>query len=233
MNVRILQLTEGARMATGTTVIIDVFRAFSLEAYMLAAGAREIYPIGDCELARKLKSENPELVLAGERGGRILPGFDTGNSPSELSKIDVFGKCVVHTTSAGTQGVANAINAKEILGGSLVNARATAEYIRKSGAEDVSLVCMGLEAKEPTEEDTLCAEYIKMLLLGEDPDISNEIADLKNTSGAKFFDSKNKDVFPTEDFFMCTELNKFDFAIKIKRTETGINISTKENVFYE
>ena len=230
MKVKILQLTEGARLATGTTVIIDVFRAFSLEAYMLAAGAKEIYPIGDCDLARRLKSENPDLILAGERGGRILPGFDTGNSPSELSKIDVLGKCVVHTTSAGTQGVANAMGATEMLGAALVNARATAEYIIKSGAEDVSLVCMGLEAKAPTEEDTLCAEYIRSLLMGENPDISKEIEDLKRTSGAKFFDEKNKDVFPMDDFFMCTELNKFDFAIKIQRMENGINISTKEQV---
>lgn len=82
-----------------------------------------------------------------------------GNSPSQNRSINVNGKTVVHTTSAGTQGIANAIHADEILGGSFVNARATAEYILNSGAYDVSLVCMGLEALAPTEEDTLCALY--------------------------------------------------------------------------
>lgn len=82
-----------------------------------------------------------------------------GNSPSQNRSINVNGKTVVHTTSAGTQGIANAIHADEILGGSFVSARATAEYILNSGAYDVSLVCMGLEALAPTEEDTLCALY--------------------------------------------------------------------------
>ena len=49
MDIKILQLIAGARAARGVTVIIDVFRAFSLEAYMLAAGAECIYPVGDVE----------------------------------------------------------------------------------------------------------------------------------------------------------------------------------------
>ena len=164
MDIQILHMIEGAKKARGLTVVIDVFRAFSMEAYMFASGASKVIPIGDCDLAYHLKEENPEVILAGERHGKILPGFDTGNSPWELMDIDVKGKTVVHTTSAGTQGIANAVNADVILGGSLVNAKAIAEYIRKSGIETVSLVCMGLEALSETEEDTLCARYIKALL---------------------------------------------------------------------
>ena len=146
MQVRILQLIEGAKDATGITVIIDVFRAFSVEAYFMALGAQQVIPVGDVETAYNLKEQNPEMILAGERHGKILPGFDVGNSPSELIKLEVKGKTVVHTTSAGTQGIVNAVNATEILGASLLNARATAEYIKKTGTQDVSLVCMGLEA---------------------------------------------------------------------------------------
>ena len=171
MNIRILQLIEGAKTARGITVVIDVFRAFSLESYMFASGVKEIYPIGNVDIAYKMKEENPTWILAGERGGAILPGFDTGNAPSELYRLELDGKTVVHTTSAGTQGVANATEATELLGAGLVNARATAEYIRRSGAEEVSLVCMGLEAKEPTEEDTLCARYIKAILDGKENEI--------------------------------------------------------------
>ena len=222
MNIRILQLIEGAKAARGITVVIDVFRAFSLEAYMLASGVECIYPIGNVDIAYKMKEENPTWILAGERGGAILPGFDTGNAPSELYKLELDGKTVVHTTSAGTQGVANATEATELLGAGLVNARATAEYIRKSGAEEVSLVCMGLEAKEPTEEDTLCARYIKAILEGKEDEIDMpaEIENLKVTSGAKFFDEAQNSVFPRADFFMCTEVDKFDFAICYDR-ESG------------
>lgn len=219
MNIRILHLIEGAREAVGTTVVIDVFRAFSMEVYMMAQGAKKIIPVGDSDIAYNLKKENPDMILAGERHGKILPGFDVGNSPWELSKMNVEGKTIVHTTSAGTQGIANAVGATEILCASLVNAKATAEYIKNSNAENVSLVCMGLEAKAPTEEDTLCAEYIKSLLLKETLDMEKEIEDLKFTSGAKFFDKAQNDVFPEMDFNMCTQLDKFDFVLKLNKTD--------------
>jgi 2-phosphosulfolactate phosphatase len=222
MDIKILQLIDGAKAARGVTVVIDVFRAFSLEAYLLDAGVSCIYPIGDVNKAYRMKEENPDYILAGERGGAILPGFDTGNAPSELYKLDLAGKTVVHTTSAGTQGVANSKGASEILGAGLVNARATAEYVRSTGTDIVSLVCMGLEAKEPTEEDTLCARYIKAILEGNESDIDMkaEIENLKVTSGAKFFDEKQNHIFPRADFFMCTEVDKFNFAIRYD-AETG------------
>lgn len=216
MNIRILQLIDGAKAARGVTVIIDVFRAFSLEAYMFDAGAECIYPVGQVDKAYRMKNEHPEWILAGERHGAILPGFDTGNAPSALNKLNLTNKTVVHTTSAGTQGVANATNVSELLGASLVNARATAEYIRGTGANDVSLVCMGLEAKEPTDEDTLCARYIKAILEGNENeiDMSFEIERLKHTSGAKFFDEKQQQVFPKEDFSMCVDVDKFQFVMR-------------------
>lgn len=230
MNIQILHMIEGAKKAKGITVVIDVFRAFSVEAYCFSQGAEKVIPVGDIDLAYKLKEENPDVVLAGERHGKIMPGFDTGNSPSELKKIDVRGKTVVHTTSAGTQGIANAKNADVILGASLVNAAAVARYIKNSGASEVSLVCMGLEAISETEEDTLCANYIKSLLEGTTIDMAQEIESLKTTSGAKFFDKAQNDVFPEADFAMCTELDKFNFVMRLKRTENGMDYMEKIDV---
>ena len=215
MEISILQGIEGAKAAKGLTVIIDVFRAFSLEAYLFDMGAEKIMPIGDSNMAYALKRENPDYILAGERDGRIMPGFDTGNSPSQLSGLEVFGKTVVHTTSAGTQGIANATGADEILGASLLTAKATANYIKNSGAEVVSLVCMGLSGVKETEEDTLCARYIKSILTGTEIDLSKEIEIVKRTSGAKFFDPAQSEVFPEKDFYMCTIVDKFDFVLKL------------------
>lgn len=230
MDIQMLHLIEGAKLARGITVIIDVFRAFSVEAYLFERGAECIIPVGDKEFAYKLKKENPKFLLAGERHGKILPGFDMGNSPSQLLSMDVKGKTVVHTTSAGTQGIASAIYADEILGGSFLNAKATAEYIRKSGAENVSLVCMGLEALAPTDEDTLCARYIKSLLENSPIDITKEIEKLRYTSGAKFFDPTQSEVFPEEDFYMCTKTDCFDFVLKLKKPEHEVPFMIKEKV---
>lgn len=222
MDIKLYQGIEGAKQAKGLTVIIDVFRAFSVEAYFFSAGAEKIIPVGDIEKAYALKQSYPQYVLAGERHGRILPGFDCGNSPYENRAIDVAGKTIIHTTSAGTQGVANAIRATEVLGCSLVNAGATAAYIQAAEATTVSLVCMGLEGVEETAEDTLCARYIKSILEKSVIDITEEVEELKKSSGKKFFDVDQRKVFPEQDFYLCTAVDRFDFVLRyISEAEEG------------
>lgn len=228
MNVQILQLIDGAKRARGLTVIIDVFRAFSVECYAMARGARTILPVGGIDEAFALKKQHPDALLVGERGGKRCEGFDCGNSPSQLEGFEVVDRTIIHTTSAGTQGIANAVHAEEMLAASLVNARATAEYIRKRNPETVSIVCMGLGGERETEEDTLCAEYIAALLRGENPDLSAEIADLANTSGKKFFDPANAEVFPQKDFEMSTQLDRFPFALKVVQNADIVHVEKVE-----
>lgn len=55
--------------------------------------------------AFKLKKEFADSVLIGERQGKKCEGFDYGNSPSVIQRDVVKGKTVIHTTSAGTQGI--------------------------------------------------------------------------------------------------------------------------------
>ena len=220
MNIQILELIEGAKAAKGLTVIIDVFRAMTVEAYVIQNGAADLIPIGSVEDAYAYRDAHPGTLLMGERGGAICPGFDFGNSPSQVKDFDFTGKTVVHTTSAGTQGVANATGASEMLTGSLVNAKAIAEYIKNSGAEDVSLVCMGLAGIEPTREDTLCAEYIKALVEGTPIDLQAGIEECKQGDGAKFFDP-NDTIFPEEDFWLSVEADKFDFVLHVEQGEDG------------
>lgn len=223
MNIKILQLIEGAKQATGLTVIIDVFRAFTVEAYLVNNGVEKLIPVGDKQIAYDYKEKYKDCILIGERHGIMLEGFDYGNSPTQIEKIDFSGKTVVHTTSSGTQGIANAKNAKEILTGSLVNAKAIAEYIKMQNPEDVSLVCMGNGGESEAREDTLCAEYIKSLLEGKDLNLNYEIENLKNIAGKRFFDPKLQDIFPERDFYLATELNKFNFVLKLEKDNEGMN----------
>ncbi len=223
MNINILHLLEGAKEAKGITVIIDVFRAFSLEAYLFSQGAKVIYPIGSLDEALELKKLHPEYISFGEREGAKVEGFDYGNSPSSVRGQDLTDRVIIHTTSAGTQGIVNAKNADEIITGSLVNASAIATYIKKKNPENVSLVCMGWQCTRDTAEDLLCAEYIKSLL--EDKpmqDIEERALQLKELEGKKFFDPTLQDKFPAEDFWMCTKVNIFDFVIQAKLENNGI-----------
>ncbi len=126
MKIEILQLIDGAKKARGLTVVIDVFRAMTVEAFLMSRGVEKLLPVGDVQVAWDYKASHPDALLCGERGGAIIEGFNFGNSPSAVENLDFTGKTVVHTTSAGTQGIANATGADEILGGSLVAAKAIA-----------------------------------------------------------------------------------------------------------
>jgi 2-phosphosulfolactate phosphatase len=216
MHIEILQLIEGAKKAKGLTVVIDVLRAFSVACYMTENGAERIYPVGDIEIAYQLKKQNPEFILVGERLEKKPKGFDFGNSPSQMGQFDLKQKTVVHTTSSGTQGISNATNADQIITGSFVNADAIARYVKRSQPDVLSLVCMGYASQYPTEEDTFCAEYIKQVLEGEQPDFKTMVETIKNTSGRRFFLPENQSHAPSIDFEMCTRLSIFDFVLKVE-----------------
>lgn len=221
MKIEISEFVEGARMARGFAVIIDVFRAFSVECYASDSCASKIIATGEVSKARELKKYYKRSVLAGERNEKKIEGFDLGNSPTEILKADLTGKTVIHTTTAGTSGLINAENAEVIISGSLVNAEAVARYIRSSGTKQVSLVAMGYRATESAEEDLLCAEYIKSLLEGKMEDFGKRISDLRFTSGSRFFDPANIDFSPPTDFFLCTMTNRFNFVLKAEKRPDG------------
>lgn len=68
--INVLHLIEGAKKAEGLTVIIDVFRAFSLECYLYDMGVKEIRPVGTVEEAISLKNMVSDSILIGERHGK-------------------------------------------------------------------------------------------------------------------------------------------------------------------
>lgn len=218
--IRILCGIEGAEQAEGTAVIIDVFRAFTLEAYLYAAHAKDIYAVASVEEALDWKQRDPSVLLCGERDGKICPGFDFGNSPGSIAGKDFSGKTIIHTTTNGVQGIASAGAADEVLTGSLVNAQATADYIRKQNPELVSLVCMGWKGRQ-TEEDQLCADYLKALIEGKAfPELEARALALKEQEGKKFFDPAQQDVFPEADFWMCIRHDLFSFVIRAEKEGT-------------
>ncbi|PIE34336.1 2-phosphosulfolactate phosphatase [candidate division KSB3 bacterium] len=217
MKIRILQLLDGAREAKGLTVIIDVFRAFSTACYVFKNGASRIIPVGDIKLAYQLKAEHPSFPLIGERHGERPPGFDYGNSPAEIEHVDFAGKTIIHTTSAGTQGIANANKAQEIITGSFCNAGAVIRYIRSQQPGQVSLVCMGTGGKVPTDEDTLCAQYIKDALEEKSTHFTNIRKHLRTyESGQRFFDPAITWAHE-RDFDLCLTLDNFDAVLQVQR----------------
>ena len=229
MTIEILQLLDGAKQANGLTVIIDVFRAFSTACYAFDYGALKIIPVGDIDFSYRLKEGNPDFILIGERNEQKPPGFDFGNSPSLLIREKITGRTIIHTTSSGTQGIANAINADEIITGSFVNAGAIIRYIQQQNPETVSLVCMGYACEYPTDEDTLCAEFIKNELEGIQNNFEKMGEKIRIGSGARFFDKNKQSWSPKKDFELCLAINRFDFVLKVEK-QGELNYLRKINI---
>jgi 2-phosphosulfolactate phosphatase len=221
MIIETLEFIKGAKSAQGITVIIDVFRAFSVACYAFDSGASQYIAVCDIKSAFELQKKNRNPVLIGERNERKIDGFDFGNSPTELLQADLAGATIIHTTTAGTEGLVNARNASVLLAGSLVNAGAIVKYILSLKPTHVSLVAMGYRATLSAEEDMICARLLSERLNGGNPDITKELSDLKTGAGNRFFNPSNIGFSPPTDFFLCTMTDRFNFVLRAERRLDG------------
>jgi len=209
VNVRTLSLLDGAQSARGIAVIIDVFRASSTIVAAFAAGARRIIPVGELDAAYEAKRRNPEFLLFGERSGLPPEGFDHGNSPAETSRLDLRGKTIILTTSAGSQGLVSARQADEIIVGCFANARAAADYIAAAQPSQACLVAMGVGAEKKALEDETCAQYIRALLLGEPFDLQTALAAILQDREAQKFLDPNSPLYNPGDVDFCLKPNAY------------------------
>lgn len=216
-----------ASEARGVVIVIDVIRAFSVAAYALAGGAQALWLVRTVEEAFALRERNPEVLLIGEVGGRLIPGFDLNNSPALMTTSDVRGRILVQRTGAGTQGALAVANAEHILLSSLVNARATATYARVLAESTGGIVTLhptqgSLDNGEPGE-DQICADYIEALLRGREDArelLAKEISRLRDAGRFETWQQGESD-FPAEDIPLVLDVDRFDFAIVGMRKQWG------------
>ena len=107
----------------------------------LGHGVERFLPVETVEAARALKIQDPSLLLAGERGGLPLEGFDLGNSPAEFKEIR--GNSVVLTTTNGTVALHRVRHAKRVYVGALLNLDSLAQVLDSEGATGILIVCSG------------------------------------------------------------------------------------------
>jgi 2-phosphosulfolactate phosphatase len=136
-----------------TVVIIDILRATSCMTTAFAHGIDSITPFAKLEDCIAMKAKG--YFTAGERDGKKVDGFDLGNSPFEYMEEKLKGKKIAFTTTNGTQAIAKAIGAKEIIIGSFLNLSAVSNHLL-DGGNNVLLVCAGWKGKVNLE-DTLFA----------------------------------------------------------------------------
>ena len=82
------ELIPPGSLRGGVAVVVDVLRATTVMVQALAAGCEAIIPCGEIDEAQKVAAglRPGKALLAGERQGLPIPGFDLGNSPGEFTR---------------------------------------------------------------------------------------------------------------------------------------------------
>ncbi len=212
------RLLSGAAAAEGIAVVIDVLRAFTSAAFMMHLGAEKIVLLAKPEEVLRFKSETGALAV-GEVGGRMVSGFDLGNSPARIVAAgrDPFaGRTVVQRTSAGVTGaVAAARSAERVILGSYVTASATARYLQglQPPPETVSLIAMGNAGRESTPDDEGCASYLEHLLTGAPYSHADALQGIVEHECTRKFLRGEQAHFPPADPVYCLQRDLFGFCL--------------------
>lgn len=149
---------DPAGVDAGTeAVAIDVLRATSTLTVALEGGAGPVFPVATPAEALALRERTPGALACGERGGRMVEGFDLGNSPFEYTPARVGGRPLVFASTNGSLAMLAAARARRRWLGAFVNAGALVESL--AGADHVTLVCAG-KLGCPALEDAACAGWL-------------------------------------------------------------------------
>jgi 2-phosphosulfolactate phosphatase len=207
---------EPDRLRASACAVIDVIRATSTIVTALARGAKGVRPVASVAEAFTLKEQNPAALLAGERGGRALPGFDLGNSPREMTAERVEGREIILTTTNGTQALAACAGAREIVTASFLNLDAVAERLREIGPPWIVL-CAGVEG-EFGLDDAVAAGALAEALGGEHALVSLYRSVRKELAATLLGCAAGRELAKVglaEDVPFCAELNGFPLVPRL------------------
>jgi 2-phosphosulfolactate phosphatase len=161
---------EHLDLSATVCAVFDVLRATSSMVTALSNGAKAVIPVVGIPEALDFRSQQNDVLLAGEREGVRIPTeltggitFDLGNSPREFKHDIVAGKTIVMTTTNGTRALRACAQAKKVLVASFLNLHAVADCLGKDTPARLVLVCSGTK-EESAYEDALCAGALCDLL---------------------------------------------------------------------
>jgi 2-phosphosulfolactate phosphatase len=158
------ELADPERLADGVAVVLDVLRATTTIVTALAAGCSAVYPCATVEEARRTADgmRAGRVLLAGERDGMPLSGFDLGNSPAEFTPTHCRDLAVVMTTTNGTHALLRAAVAARALVAGFVNFSAVGEQLRQE-LRPIHIVCAGDHGQVALEDALLAGAFVDFL----------------------------------------------------------------------
>ena len=149
--------TDELSLRDKTVVVIDVLRASTTIATALRNGAKEIIPVTTVERAVKISGHlfGDVILLGGERNGKMIQGFNLGNSPADYSEEKVKGKSIIFSSSNGSQAIERARYAQVLFVCGFVNISRVAHTLGEL-RNDFIVVCAG-DSGGFSVEDSVCA----------------------------------------------------------------------------
>ncbi|MBU1423400.1 MAG: 2-phosphosulfolactate phosphatase [Bacteroidetes bacterium] len=147
-------------MRDRNVVVIDVLRSSTTIVTALNNGAREIIPVASIESAAKVSGSlfGDVTLRGGERNGKMIEGFNLGNSPTEYTAETVKGKSIIFSTTNGSLAITKGKHAKHLVVTGFVNVTKSAEYIA-SLRGDFYILCASKQ-NSFCIEDTVCAGMV-------------------------------------------------------------------------
>ncbi|MCX6291881.1 MAG: 2-phosphosulfolactate phosphatase [Bacteroidetes bacterium] len=141
-------------------VVIDVLRATSSICVAFEHGAEKIIPVAGVEETRAYKEKG--FVIAAERDGEKLDGFDLGNSPFGFMGDTVKGKSIAISTTNGTQAIHVAGKSKQVVIGSFLNLDVLCEWLVRQES-NVLCLCSGWKNRFNLEDTLLAGAIVQRL----------------------------------------------------------------------
>jgi 2-phosphosulfolactate phosphatase len=216
MQIRRSDLAHGHELE-GVVVVVDVLRAFSTAAYAFARGASAVVATHSLDEIEGLKRRHaPAITVGAQPGGRPVEGLDYGNSPAAIAALDLAGVTLVEYSAGGVRGLVDCDRASEVLAGSLVCARATAEYIHALAPPIVTFVITGLWTDRDGDEDHACADLIEAYLLGLSPSLPTFEERVRRSDFGRRFGHPDHPQLPAADLDLCARADRFEFAMPIR-----------------
>ena len=132
--------------------------------YGIDNGAQAIIPVAQVEECMNYAGKG--YLLAAERNGEVVEGYDFGNSPFSYTAEKVAGKTIVLTTTNGTKALHLARKrASQVVIGSFLNLEALCEWL-KTQEKDVLLLCAGWKDQFNLEDTIFAGAVVNQLLSG-------------------------------------------------------------------
>ena len=212
-------------------VMIDAIRASASICTAFMNDVELIIPVSDKEVAKDYKKQG--YIIAGERDGKTIKGFDYGNSPFNFTEENIKGEKLAFTTTNGTQVINLVKNGKQknidLLVGSFVNISVLANYLNNQ-KKDILILCSGWK-NTVNIEDTLFAGRLTDLLMKKDKyevlEAANLAYNLFLSSGDSYYDFvmknsprlKEKSKELEKDFRYCLTEDTADVIPYLKENE--------------